>query len=68
MSFGREAPLTNQQPDSCGHVSMQVLEHDVELHGNKRGTGGLTNGTSLEQVIMYLLIKDRKNNLPKARR
>ena len=44
----------------------QLLARDVQLHGDRRGTGGITNGTSLEQVIMYLLRKDEPRNLPKV--
>ena len=40
------------------------MARDVELHGIR--SGGHTNGTSLEQVIMYLLIKETKKNLPKV--
>jgi len=43
---------------------VQILAHDTDLHGTH--TGGLTNGTSLEQAIMFLLIKDQGNNLPKV--
>ena len=44
----------------------QLMATDMKLHGNRRGTGGITNGTSLEQVIMYLLRKDETRNLPKV--
>ncbi len=48
-------------------VTAQLLTRDFQLHGNRRGTGGITNGTSLEQVIMYLLRKHEARHLRKVR-
>ncbi len=59
------SPLRSEvrtQPNCCA----QLLAKDVQLHGDRRGTGGITNGTSLEQVIMYLLRKGEPRNLPKV--
>ena len=53
---------TNYEPAAVA----QLLAKDVKLHGDRRGTGGITNGTSLEQVIMYLLRRDETRNLPKV--
>ncbi len=47
-------------------VSAQLLTRDFQLHGDRRGTGGITNGTSLEQVIMYLLRKHEARHLRKV--
>ena len=48
-------------------VCAQLLTRDFQLHGDRRGTGGITNGTSLEQVIMYLLRKHEARHLRKVR-
>ena len=67
---GRSGPASEKcvrlrhEPCACG--AMQLLKRDVQLHGDRRGTGGITNGTTLEQVIMYLLRKHGARHLRKV--